>query len=300
MRRSIATLLAAVLLAGGVYGHGDNTHYPDVQDAVFKTTKVTDKIYMLQGGGGNIAALTGPDGILLVDDDYRKVSESLAKALKELGSATPRYILNTHWHTDHTQGNEFFGKDSIILAHANVRKRMSQVNTLFGNAIQPSPMIAWPVVTYTETMTVYINGEEVRLVHYPNGHTDGDSVIFFVDSNVVHLGDNFFVGAFPFVDLDSGGSVRGLIGHIADLLVKIPADAKLIPGHGPVATLADLKDYHQTMTDSVKIVEDGMKAGKSLEQLKADGLPERFAKAGSGFIKTPAWIETVYRDLSKK
>ena len=145
-----------------------------------------------------------------------------------------------------------------------------------------------------------VNGEEVRLVHYPSGHTDGDTVVFFVNSNVVHLGDDFFVGMFPFVDLDSGGSVRGLMTNIAALIREIPEDAKIIPGHGPVATLNDLKEYHSLITDSVKIVEDGMKAGKTLEGLKADGLPERFAKAGEGFIKTPAWIETIYRDLSKK
>jgi cyclase len=300
MKRFTAVLMMAIWLALAVNGHGDGTHYPKVQDPVFKTTKVTDKIYMLQGGGGNIAALTGPDGILLVDDDYRKVSESLAQALKELGSPSPRYILNTHWHADHTQGNEFFGKESVIMAHANVRKRMSQVNTLFGNSIKPSPAIAWPVVTYTESMTVYINGEEVRMVHYPDGHTDGDSIIFFVDSNVVHLGDDFFVGAFPFVDLDNGGSVRGLIANVADLMATIPADAKIIPGHGPVATLTDLKDYHRIITETVKIIDDKMKAGRSLDEIKKEGLPESYAKAGAGFIKTPAWIETVYRDLSRK
>ena len=299
MRRTISIFLTVAMFVIGASGHGDGTHYPvRVQD--FKTTKVTDKIFMLQGGGGNIAALTGPDGILLVDDEYRKVSEKLAAALKELGSATPKYILNTHWHGDHTEGNEFFGKESVVIAHANVRKRMSQTNTLFGRSIAPSPEIAWPVITFAETMTVYINGEEVQLVHYPSGHTDGDTVVFFVNSNVVHLGDDFFVGAFPFVDLDSGGSVRGLMANIAALIREIPADAKIIPGHGPVATLNDLKEFHSLITDSVKIVEDGMKAGKTLEGLKADGLPERFAKAGSGFIKTPAWIETIYRDVSKK
>ena len=299
MTRSISIFLAVVILAMSADGHGDATHYP-VRIQEFKTTKVTDNIFMLQGGGGNIAALTGPDGILLVDDEYRKMSEKLAAALKELGSATPKYILNTHWHGDHTEGNEFFGNESIIIAHANVRKRMSQTNTLFGRSIAPSPEIAWPVITYAETMTVYVNGEEVRLVHYPSSHTDGDTVVFFVNSNVVHLGDDFFVGMFPFVDLDSGGSVRGLMTNIAALIKEIPADAKVIPGHGPVATLNDLKEYHSLITDSVKIVEDGMKAGKTLEGLKADGLPERFAKAGAGFIKTPAWIETIYRDLSKK
>ena len=300
MKRFIAaTLLISISVVPAV-SHGDNSHFPDTQDVTVKTTKVTDSVFMLQGRGGNIAALTGPDGILIVDDDYRQVSEKLAAALKELGSATPRYVLNTHWHTDHTEGNQFFGKDSTIVAHANVRKRLSQVNTLFGNQIPAAPAIAWPVVTYTESMTLYLNGEEIRLVHYPNGHTDGDTVVFFEKANVVHFGDHFFVGRFPFVDLDSGGSVQGLINNLASLIGTVPADTKLIPGHGPLATHAELKNYHQVLVETATIVQDAMKAGKTLEEIKTAGFPEKYAEAGSGFIKTPQWIETIYRSYSAK
>ncbi len=255
---------------------------------------------MLQGRGGNIGALVGTEGILIVDDDYKAVSEKLAAALKQLGSATPRYIFNTHWHTDHAEGNEFFGRNSTIVAHTNVRKRLSQVNTIFGNQIQPAPAVAWPVVTYTESMSIYINGEEVRAVHYPNGHTDGDTVVFFVKSNVVHLGDDFFAARFPFVDLDSGGSVQGLINNIAALLKQIPADAKLIPGHGPVSTLEDLRQYHQTLTETARIVQDEMKKKRSLEDIKKAGLPEKYEEWGKGFIKPDAWIETIYKSYSMK
>ena len=149
-------------------------------------------------------------------------------------------------------------------------------------------------------MTIHLNGEEIKLVHYPNGHTDGDTVVFFKNANVVHLGDDFFVGRFPFVDVDSGGSVQGLINNIAVAVKTIPADAKLIPGHGPLATLDDLKAYHQLLVESSKIVQDGMKAGKSLDEIKKAGLPEKFKEAGSGFIKTDMWIEIVYRSYSKK
>lgn len=298
----VLSLFCLLALSITALPHGNNNHFPAQQDIVVKTIKVNGNVYMLQGRGGNVGALVGADGILIVDDDYKQVSEKLASALKELGSATPRYIFNTHWHGDHTQGNEFFGKNSTIVAHYNVRKRMSQsnFNSFFNSTTPASPVHAWPVITYSETMSIFINGEEVKAVHYPNGHTDGDTVVFFKGSNVVHLGDNFFVGRFPFVDLDSDGSVQGLINHIGSLLTTIPADAKLIPGHGPVSTHADLKTYHTMLIDTVKIVQDAMKAGRSLDQIKTAGFPERFNEAGSGFIKTPQWIETIYKSYSAK
>ena len=149
-------------------------------------------------------------------------------------------------------------------------------------------------------MTIHLNGEEIKLVHYPNGHTDGDTVVFFTKANVVHFGDNFFVGRFPFVDVDSGGSVQGLINNISSLMKTIPADAKLIPGHGPLATIDDLKAYHQLLVESSKVVIDAMKKKKTLDEIKKAGLPDKFKTAGSGFIKTDMWIEIVHRSYSKK
>jgi len=149
-------------------------------------------------------------------------------------------------------------------------------------------------------MSIHINGEEVKAVHYPNGHMDGDTIVFFVKANVVHLGDDFFVGRFPFVDLGSGGSVQGLINNIGSLIISLPAGVKIIPGHGPLATIDDLKSYHQTIVDTSKIVQDAMKEGKSLEEIKKAGLPEKFKESGSGFIKTDAWIETIYNSYAKK
>jgi glyoxylase-like metal-dependent hydrolase (beta-lactamase superfamily II) len=153
---------------------------------------------------------------------------------------------------------------------------------------------------YTESMAVYVNGEEIRAVHFPSGHTDGDTVVFFTKANVVHLGDDFFVGRFPFVDLDSGGSVQGLIHNIATLITLIKPDAKLIPGHGPLSTIDDLRAYYRLLVESSNIVQDGMKAGKSLDDLKKAGFPEKFKEAGSGFIKTDQWIETIFKSYSKK
>lgn len=302
MQRLICLVIALSFSVSSLHAHGNDKHFPQTQDVTVKTSKITDNVYMLQGRGGNVGALVGMEGILIVDDDYKQVSQKLSDALKALGSASPKYVLNTHWHGDHTEGNEFFGKNSIIVAHANVRKRMSvpMTSTVFNRTIPASPAVALPVITYSENLSIHFNGEEVRAVHYPNGHTDGDTIVFFKNANVVHLGDDFFVGRFPFVDLESNGSVQGLINNIATLISQIPADAKLIPGHGPISTHEDLKAYHQMLVESSKIIQDAMKAGKSLDEIKKAGLPEKFKEAGSGFIKTEIWIETVYRSYSKK
>lgn len=301
MRRIVAALLVVSVLSVMTLGHGDNSHFPkSKQDVTVKTSKVSGNVYMLQGQGGNVGAVVGSEGILIVDDDYKAMSAKLAAALKELGTDKPKYVLNTHWHGDHTEGNELFGKDSTIVAHVNVRKRLMAPPVIFGRSTPAYPAFALPVVTYTESMTIHMNGEEIRLIHYPNGHTDGDTVVFFDNAKVVHFGDTFFVGRFPFVDIDSGGSVQGLINTIGTLVAKIPEDWKLIPGHGPMATHTDLKAYYATLADSVKIITDAMKAGKSLEEIQKAGLPEKFNEAGSGFIKTDQWIATVHRSYSMK
>ncbi|HUR97494.1 MAG TPA: MBL fold metallo-hydrolase [Pyrinomonadaceae bacterium] len=300
MRRTILILGLLAMCAAQTLGHGDGRHSENGQDVQVKTTKVSGNVYMLQGRGGNVGAIVGMDGILIVDDDYKALSTKLAAALKELGSDKPRFIFNTHWHGDHTEGNEYFGKDSIIMAHVNVRKRLLDPPVILGQTTAPYQPFALPIVTYTESMTLHINGEEIRAVHYPNGHTDGDSVVFFKKANVVHLGDDFFNGFFPFVDLDSGGSVQGMINDVASLIREIPADAKLIPGHGPLGTLGDLKAYHQALVETSNIVQTGMKKGMPLDEIKKAGLPEKYKSWGAGFIKTDTWIETVYRSYSKK
>ncbi|MEO7538760.1 MAG: MBL fold metallo-hydrolase [Pyrinomonadaceae bacterium] len=300
MRKLLSAFICACIMAAVVIAHGDDSHSANKQDVTVKVTKVSGNVYMLQGRGGNIGALTGPEGILIVDDDYKELSEKLRDALKGLGSPTPRFILNTHWHGDHTQGNAFFGKESVIIAHANVRKRMLEPPVIFGEKIAPYVSFALPIVTYTDSMSLNLNGEEIKIVHYPNGHTDGDSVIFFTKANVVHLGDDFFVGMFPFIDLDSGGSVQGVIANVRSLIASIPADAKLIPGHGPLATLDDLRAFLQMLVETSTIVQDRMKAGKTLEEIKTAGLPAKYDAMGKGFIKTDFWINILHRSYSKK
>lgn len=300
MRKLITFFGLIAISVTQVLAHGDDSHFANRQDVQVRTTKVNGNVYLLQGRGGNVGALVGPEGILIVDDDYKAVSEKLAAALKELGSERPRYILNTHWHGDHTEGNHYFGKDSTIVAHINVRKRLLDPPVIFGQKTPPYPAFALPSITYSQTMSLHFNGEEVRLLHLPNGHTDGDTIVFFENAKVVHLGDDFFNGFFPFVDIDSGGSVQGTINNIAALINQIPPDAKLIPGHGALATLDDLKAFHQALVDTSNIIQDAMKKGTSLDEIKKAGLPEKYKTWGSGFIKTDMWIDIVYRSYSKK
>ncbi len=289
------------LLSIPAFAHGDNSHFANKQDVTVKTQKVSGNVYMLQGRGGNIGAIAGPEGILIVDDDYKAVSQKLSDALKELGSSTPKYVLNTHWHGDHTEGNDFFGKQqSIIIAHTNVRKRLLDPPVIFGQKTPAYAAHALPIITYTETLSIHINGEEVSLRHAPNGHTDGDSIVYFKNANVVHFGDQFFVGRFPFVDIDSGGSVQGLIASLDSLLKTLPADVKLIPGHGPLATISDLRTYRDAIVDTATTIQERMKEKKTLDEIKKAGLDEKYKAFGSGFIKTDQWIETVHRSYSKK
>ena len=274
----------------------------DFSKVQMKATKVAGNVYMLEGAGGNIGVSVGDDGLLIVDDQFAPLADKIRAALKGIADKKLHFILNTHWHGDHTGGNVAFGPEATIIAHDNVRKRLSteQKSAVFNSTTPPSPKEALPVITFDQTLTVHFNGEDISAIHYPHGHTDGDSVIFFSASNVVHLGDDFFAGRFPFVDLESGGSVEGLIKNVGELITKIPNDAKLIPGHGPISTLDDLKSYHRMLQQTTEIVRGKIKAGKTLDQIKSEGLPAEWAPWGTGFIKTDRWVETIYRSLTAK
>ena len=254
------------------------------------TTHVTGNIYMLEGAGGNIGVSVGPDGILLVDDQFAPLAEKIRNALKELGEGPLKFLVNTHFHGDHTGGNVVFGKEAHIISHTNVRKRLQ---------MEFPSKEGLPVVTFDDSLSIHFNDEEIRVIHFPHSHTDGDSVIFFTGSNVVHMGDLFFSGRFPYVDLNNGGDVEGLIKHIEQLLAELPPDVKLIPGHGPLSDIDDLKTYHQTLVATTDMIRNQIEAGKSLEEIKAAGLPKKWRSWGAGFISTGRWIEIVHRSLAK-
>ncbi len=270
----------------------------DFSKVQMKATKVGGNVYMLEGAGGNIGVSAGTDGILIVDDQFAPLADKIRAALKELNPGQLRFVLNTHYHGDHTGSNVVFGKEATIIAHDNVRARLAAEQTLMGNKVPASPKEALPVITYAQSVSIHFNGEEIRVIHFPNGHTDGDSVMFFHTSNVVHMGDDFFAERFPFVDLEHGGSVEGLTKNIGDIAARLPADVRIIPGHGPISALDDLKRYHRMLIETTAIIRKEMGAGKTLEQLKAAGLPEEWKTWGTGFIKTDRWIETVFKSLS--
>lgn len=291
-------LLLTVSLLFAISAHAQT----DFSKVEIKATKVAGNVYMLEGAGGNIGVSVGDDGLLIVDDQFAPLADKIRAALKGLADKKLRFILNTHWHGDHTGGNVSFGPEATIIAHDNVRKRLAteQKSTVFNSTTPASPKEALPVITFDNSLSVHFNGEDIRAIHYPQGHTDGDSVIFFSASNVVHLGDDFFAGRFPFVDLESGGTVEGLTRNIGEIIGKIPAGAKLIPGHGPISTIDDLKSYHRMLQQTSEIVRGKIAAGKTLDQIKTEGLPAEWEPWGTGFIKTDRWVETIYKSLTAK
>ena len=285
-------LALAGLVAGLSCGTFNAAAQRDFSKVEIKAAPVAGNIHMLEGSGGNIAVSTGPDGVLMVDDQFAPLAGKIAAAIEKLDQGPIKFVLNTHLHGDHTGGNAHFGKTASIVAHANVRKRMA--------ADSKNPKEALPVMTFDESASVHINGEEIRLIHVGPGHTDGDSIIHFTKSGVFHMGDLFFNGRFPFVDVGSGGDVAGLLKNIEAALSKIPADAKIIPGHGALATRADLEKYRDMLAETSDLVKKAITEGKSLADVKAAGVPDKYKDWGSGFINTSRWLEISYNSLSKK
>ncbi len=283
-----------VLGAGALHSYRAQSNMDDVK---IEAQKVTDNIYMLTGAGGNMGVSMGEDGVFLIDDQYGALSDRIKAAIKKLGGEAPAFLLNTHYHGDHTGGNAAFDATTPILAHDNVRARLVSGHQPFDGDPKPAPAEALPDLTYSDTMTLYFNGEKVEIVHYPTGHTDGDSVVFFTGSDVVHMGDDMFAGMFPFVDLSAGGSVQGLARNVEAILGRIGPETKLIPGHGPVSSKEDLEGFLKMLRETLSIVKKQMDAGQSLEQIKEAGLPEEWDALGQGFIKTERWLETLYNSL---
>jgi glyoxylase-like metal-dependent hydrolase (beta-lactamase superfamily II) len=298
--RNHLSILAVFILCFGV----ETTCAQDWSKVEIKVTKVAGNVYMLEGSGGNIGVSVGPDGILIVDDQFAPLADKIKAALKTLGEGKLKFVLNTHYHGDHTGGNVVFGPDAPIIAQTNVRKRLSeeQKSKFFNRTTPASPKEALPVIAFDQAVSVFFNGEEIKVIHFPHGHTDGDSVIFFTGSNVVHMGDDFFNGRFPVVDLEAGGDVEGLtnnVGGIVERLSKVPG-VKIIPGHGPLSDVEGLRSFHRMLVETTEIVRKRMAAGKTLDQIKAEGLPEEWKSWGTGFINTGRWLELVYNSLSAK
>jgi len=285
----------AVSFSTNVFADASHDH-----SASFSSTKITPQITLLQGKGGNVAALTGDQGTLIIDDDYLDMSPALTTALEPLGGLEKlTYIINTHWHGDHTGGNKVLGDHATIVAHDNVRKRLlsKQEIELFNMVSEPYPEPALPSVTYEKSMTLHFNGETVELMHLAKGHTDGDSVVIFKNANVVHMGDHFFNGFFPFVDVSSGGNVLTMAENVAIMLNKVDDNTVIIPGHGPLAKKADLEAFHLMLKGTAEEVQTMKDKGMNLKAMQAQGLSEKWNSWTDGFLNTETWISIIDASL---
>jgi len=303
-RFMIAGLIGLLTIMGATTALAQQDDFSKVQ---IKVTKVSGNIYMLEGAGGNIAASVGEDGIVIVDDQFAPLAEKIQAALKALNITDKpvRFVINTHYHGDHTGGNEpFANSGSTLIAHDNVRKRLESGGAA-GNGgsvkldFKPAPKAALPVITFEHDLTVHLNGEDIRALHFPAGHTDGDSIIFFPKNNVVHMGDDFVRYGFPFIDVASGGSVQGMISAMEKAMAQLPADVKVIPGHGALSNLDDVRAYVKMLKETSAVVQNAINEKKTLEQMKQAKILAPWDKFSGQFINSDAFIETLYNSLTQ-
>ena len=302
MRKVLIALMLIPAAAIAAWG-GQAPDYSKVQ---VKASKVSGNVYMLEGAGGNIGASIGEDGIVIVDDQFAPLAEKIQAALKSLGITDKpvRFVINTHYHGDHTGGNApFSGTGSTVIAQDNVRKRLESGGTAGnGGSIKmenkPAEKAALPIITFEHDVTVHLNGEDIRALHFPSGHTDGDSIIFFPKNNVVHMGDDFVRYGFPFIDVSSGGSVQGMIAAMEKASAQLPADVKVIPGHGQLANLDDVREFTKMLKETSAVVQKALDAHKTLEQMKQEKILDPWKKWSGDFVNTDAFIETLYNSLT--
>jgi cyclase len=291
---AISMVLAAVAVA----------QEPDWSKIEVKVVPVAGGVSMLVGQGGNIGVTSGKDGIFLIDDQFEPLLPKIRAAVKTLGDGPIRFVVNTHFHGDHTGSNaKLHEAGAVIIAHENVRKRlgMERVNPSTKERTPPKPPEAWPLVTYASGVNLYLNGDELEVVHVARAHTDGDSIIRFKKANVVHMGDTFFNGMYPFIDVDSGGSIDGIIAAADQVLSTTDDRTKIIPGHGPLGTKADLQNYRNVMAGIRDRVKTLIAQGKTLDQIVAAKPTAQWdATWGKGFMGPDVFVSFVHRSLTEK
>ena len=297
--RNASLVAAGVFLALGIAA-SQNQDFSKVE---MKVTKVAGSVYMLQGAGGNIGASVGDDGIVIVDDQYAPLADKIQTTLKGITDKPVRFVINTHYHGDHTGGNAYFQKQAPIIAQDNVRKRLESGGSAGnGGSIhmdnKPVDRGALPIITFDHDVTVHLNGEDIRALFFPAVHTDGDSIIFFPKSNVVHMGDDFVTYGFPFIDVDSGGSINGMIDGVEKVIAQVPPDVKIIPGHGALSNLDDVRAYLTMLKGTRDAVEKALKQHKTLDQMKQAKLLDPWKKYSGDFVNQDTFLETLYNSLT--
>jgi cyclase len=263
-----------------------------------EASKVADNIYMITGQGGNIGLLTGAEGSFLIDDQFAPLTDKILEVIKSVGGDVPKFLINTHFHGDHTGGNENLGRaGTLIMSHHAVRERLLNGSYIgaFGMKSEPAGKAALPVVTYSENMHLHLNGETMNIVHVPSAHTDGDSFVVFENANVVHAGDLFFNGFFPFIDAAHGGSVKGVIAGVERMLALTDDSSKIIAGHGPLGNRAELQSYRDMLATVYERLLAFKNQGVSAEDAIAKApLADLEADWGGGIFSVDKWIGIVY------
>jgi len=261
-------------------------------DVVIKSKKLDNNTYMFIGAGGNIAVSAGDDGILIVDDQFAPLADKITAALNDIQPGLPKYIVNTHYHGDHTGGNAHFGQTGSILAHHNVLKRLK--------ADSSTPASALPVITYEDNISIHFNQDTLEVIHLGPGHTDGDSVVMWQKANIIHMGDLYFKDRFPYIDLAAGGSVTGYRENVSLILDRLDNKTKVIPGHGALADKNALLKFKHMLDDSINWMRGEIEMGHDLTTIKKQGVPAKYANWAWEFISADKWIETLYQDLAAK
>jgi len=286
--KSRARLLPAVFLP--LLGLGWAFARPQQDEVQVTVQPVAGHVSMLLGQGGNIGVSSGPDGLLMIDDQFERLAPKIEQALATLGQGAPRFLINTHHHGDHTGGNAHFGASSILLAHENVRARLQD---------EKASAAALPLVTYADGVSVHFNGEEIRLMHFPGAHTDGDTVVWFTGSKVIHMGDLYFQLGYPYIDVGAGGSVQGVIEGVERMLELAPEGARFIPGHGSVTGSEGLSEYLQMLKTISERVREHLAQGEDAEAMLAAGVTRDFDARWGGFDFVPPkrFVESVIASL---
>lgn len=291
MRRALAALSLAFAAPAAA-------QQPDMDNVQIRVERVAPGIAVLFGRGGNIGLSYGSDGNILIDDQYAPLTTRILAAIRSLDPDPIRFVINTHWHGDHTGGNENVARTgAVIVAHDNVRRRMSMDEMVRGEHVPASPTGALPVVTFSAGVTFHLNGDDIRVIHVAHAHTDGDALVYWTHANVLHMGDTFFNGMLPFIDLDSGGSIDGAIVAVEAGLALASDATVIIPGHGPIGHRADLVRYRDMLVSLRDRVRAEMRRHRSLDQIKALRLADRYGPP-DGFISPDRMIETIYQSLS--